>query len=163
MQAAPAVRVIIERFGMWNAAVGLAAALSVLVSTAWFATRTAGGPAWQPALVALSLGVALIGLWKAVQRRPLSLRWDTQAWYVARASDGSSERGPAQLRVMIDTGAWLLLKLSLATASGAGSHRWIPVQRHGIEAEWHALRCAVGASRRHRASSQAIDLRGRVD
>ena len=45
---------------------------------------------------------------------------------------------PGTLEVAIDLGSFLLLRLR-----GGRGAVWLPVQRRGLEREWHALRCAV--------------------
>ena len=50
----------------------------------------------------------------------------------------------ADLAVAIDLGSFLLLTLSTSDG-GRRSRRWLPVQRRGLEQDWHALRCAVHA------------------
>jgi hypothetical protein len=45
----------------------------------------------------------------------------------------------------LDLGSSLLLTLPRAAAPRRPSRRGLPVQRRGLEAGWHALRCAVYA------------------
>jgi len=45
------------------------------------------------------------------------------------------------LEVAMDLGAFLLLRLVDERRRSA----WLPVQRRGLEAQWHGLRCAVYA------------------
>ena len=40
-------------------------------------------------------------------------------------------------------GAFMLLVLTRLHGSNRLARRWLPVQRRGLEADWHALRCAV--------------------
>ena len=47
------------------------------------------------------------------------------------------------MTVAIDLGSFLLLSLVGADAGACRSGRWLPVQRRGLELQWHALRCAV--------------------
>jgi hypothetical protein len=47
--------------------------------------------------------------------------------------------------VAIDLGGWMLLRF--VPGAGGGRARWIALQRHGLEPQWHALRCAVYAPR----------------
>jgi hypothetical protein len=54
-----------------------------------------------------------------------------------------------RLRVVLDLGPWLLLRFAAdpATRSAAwlpsGSPIWIALQRQGLQAEWHAIRCTL--------------------
>jgi hypothetical protein len=44
---------------------------------------------------------------------------------------------------MIDLGRWLLVVFEDSTS--AVGRVWLPLQRRGLEGEWHALRCALYA------------------
>jgi hypothetical protein len=44
---------------------------------------------------------------------------------------------------MIDLGSWLLVVFESSTS--AVERVWLPLQRRGLEGEWHALRCALYA------------------
>jgi hypothetical protein len=51
---------------------------------------------------------------------------------------------PGNVAVVIDLGPWMLLRF---TADAPPRTTWLPVQRRGLEAQWHALRCAVYSPR----------------
>jgi hypothetical protein len=83
--------------------------------------------------VALTMLALAVSLWRVPAQ---SLRWDGQVWRL--------DAVPGELTVAVDIGPWMLLRFT----PGAGSRtRWLPVQRRGLEAQWHALRCAVYAPR----------------
>jgi hypothetical protein len=86
----------------------------------------------------------------ALHQRPIDLRWDGQAWYLG---DATSDAVPGELGVMLDLGAWMLLRFKPLPS---GKVVWLPVQRRGLEAEWHALRCAVYASRSARPDDDSM-------
>jgi hypothetical protein len=49
--------------------------------------------------------------------------------------------------VCLDFSAWMLLRFEHDVTVGRARVSWLPVQRSGLEAHWHALRCAVYSSR----------------
>lgn len=97
--------------------------------------------------MALTLLTAGVGIGLSIRRHPVELRWDSQRWYVTESSRQPREIGPMQVQVMIDSGAWMLLKFVPDVGANPFSVRWLPVQRPGVEAQWHALRCAVYSPR----------------
>ena len=137
MRASPPCQVSLQRFGVWRAAL-VAIALAGCSSTAvWLSGRE------PPVSVGLMLGVATsalltLGVTVSLWRVPAcSLRWDGQAWQLDAA--------PGELRVAIDVGPWMLLNF---TSEAPGRRMsWLPVQRRGLEPQWHALRCAVYSPR----------------
>jgi len=56
--------------------------------------------------------------------------------------------------VAIDAGSWMLLCF---IPEGQRRPRWLPVQRIGHEAAWHALRCTVYCAPAHRAVDAAFE------
>jgi hypothetical protein len=83
---------------------------------------------------------------------PLGLRWDGQCWHLAASGPAAQEAVPGDLTVAIDLGVWMLLRFEPAASARRAAPSWIPVQRRGIESQWHALRCAVHSPR---AAAQA--------
>ncbi len=157
MQAAPAVQVSVQRFGAWNRFLIVLGVAATVACSAWFMARSDDLPVWSGGLVVAALLIALCGAGLSVRRHPVTLRWDTQRWYLTEMNDGSAETGPAQVRVTIDAGAWLLLKFTPDGRSNPLSVRWVPVQRRAIEAQWHALRCAVYSPRAEGALPIGLD------
>ena len=147
MRASPAIHVSLNRFGLWRAAVwslALAATAAILV---WLFDRD------PPAAAALQFAAATglcAAFWLAVglaRVRPVGLRWDGQVWHLSRAHGPAAEPVAGDVVLAIDLGVWMLLRFEPA-ARVAGIRRvWLPVQRVGLEAEWHALRCAVYSPR----------------
>ncbi|MDL2338362.1 MAG: hypothetical protein QFE16_11015 [Pseudomonadota bacterium] len=147
MKAAPAVQVDVRHFGVWNGLLTVTSLAAMWTSGAWFASRNDELPAWGGWLIGLALLTALLGVSMSLRRHPIRLRWDTQRWYLTEVNRRSEEIGPAQVRVMIDAGGWLLLKFVQDARSTPRSVHWVPVQREDVEAQWHGLRCAVFAPR----------------
>lgn len=130
----------LRRFEVWRWAVAVIAlaALATLLTWAWLTVAWRGGDGAALTLAAVTvLTIATIAA-------ALSLVRVTAG--VLSCRDGhwsfSPEARPSRsgsLSVAIDCGSFLLLRID----SDSGAHLWLPVQRLGIEREWHALRCAV--------------------
>ena len=141
MRAAPAFHVSLHRFGVWRAAVIALAVVVAAALTAWLMTGEApvgmasgpGAAAVLTALVALTLSL--------LRTPPCDLRWDGSAWTLGRTG---CEPSPGALLVAVDLGGWMLLRFIPAAPARA---IWLPVQRLGLEAQWHALRCSVYSPR----------------
>lgn len=147
MHAPPAFQVTVQRFGAWHALlIGLA--LGVIgVLWAWCA---AGSYRLYPSIASLALAIgACRSLWSLGNVQPFSLRWDTQQWAVDEATARGHEKHTGQLVVAVDFGGWMLLKFLPMGARRVSPMcpRWLPLQRSGHQASWHALRCTVHAAR----------------
>jgi hypothetical protein len=139
MRAAPSFQVSLQRFGVWRAAVGLLAGLALTAIVAWVGSqeRPIGAVVWAGA--ALGLLMAVLPAVSAARQRPVDLRWDGRTWYLGAAT---ADPVPGDLTVTLDLGFWMLLRFR---AASSGALVWLPAQRRGLEAPWHALRCAVHA------------------
>ena len=147
MRAAPAFQVSLRRFGVWRAAVALLGLLGVAAIAAWGLTREP--PLGATASIVAALVAAAITGWAVwLARVPaVNLGWDGQRWQLVRADAVPDESAFGELRVVIDLGPWMLLRFELVAAGSRPRVTWLPVQRRGIEAQWHALRCTVHAPR----------------
>ena len=145
MAGAPPLEIRIDRHGAWQAVVGLLVALSCAAMLAWWIAQPAPAPRWVDAVaVAACLGALACGAGLVRARPGCTLRWDRQRWWFARpAKDARS----GDLGVAIDLGAWMLLRFVPHDGRAWRDAIWIPVQRRGLEAGWHGLRCAVHAPR----------------
>ena len=149
MHASPAFHVIVRRYGIWRAVVIALVAMTAAVLIAWLVSRDEFTPLALRASVAV-VGVGLIIAAAQLTRLDaMSLRWDTQCWHLGPASTAGDEPSTGQLVVAIDLGGWMLLRFDDAAAASSARKRtrWLPVQRRGLEREWHALRCAVYCAR----------------
>jgi hypothetical protein len=145
MQAASAVQVTIQRFGVWNIALGLISATAMSVVAAWLVRRNDDLPGWGCiALIASGL-FGVIGVIDLARWRPIVLRWDAQRWRATDPSGGAGEIDLLELRVVLDLGSWMLLKFNANVPQRRIRGGWIPVQRQGLESHWQSLRCAVYA------------------
>ena len=96
-------------------------------------------------MAAVMLGGSLAG-WCS-RRSLVSLRWDGKVWWSDVIHGPGSELQSCQLEIMIDAGNWLMLRLKPDGGPSEGQFSWLPVQRRGLEAHWHALRTAIYSPR----------------
>ncbi|WP_280154615.1 hypothetical protein [Piscinibacter sp. XHJ-5] len=143
MRASPAFQVSIVRFGVWRAAVAASTLLALSSLAAWW-LAVDEVPTTMVALPLALVSLAAIGVGASLLRcTPTSLRWDTQRWHFGPAGAPGEEPTSGNLAIALDLGAWMLLKFE----SDQRRTTWLPVQRRGLEAHWHALRCAVYCAR----------------
>jgi hypothetical protein len=79
--------------------------------------------------------------------QPAELCWDGQCWALRALRPASSESTVGEVSVVVDLGIWMMLHFVPATSPRRARALWLPVQRRGIESQWHALRCAVYSPR----------------
>ena len=150
MRTAPALQVSLTRFGIWRAA--------VLVLTLFGTLALAGWLVGQEGLTGVARGVSMAvmaalvcGLGRSLMRLPARrLSWDGQCWALLDLAAGGPEPVAGEISVAIDLGPWMLLRFRPITALAwrqSMQSIWLPVQRRGIEPQWHALRCAVYSPR----------------
>ena len=157
MRASPALQVVIDRFGVWRAAVIVLALAGLVVVLAWTVSPQASLPAasrWPAAVAALAL--LLFGS-SAARVAPVSLRWDGQLWHLGPPASAGHEPESGQLHVVIDLGPWMLLRFEPTESTWRTHTTWLPVQKRGLEARWHALRCAVYSPRAQPGAGAATD------
>ncbi len=144
MRAAPACQISLRRFGVWRSGVLALAALGVAVMAAWLITRESA--LLSPSSVAAACATLLLATAGAsLAKMPaVDLRWDGLVWHLGPPA---GEPIAGELRVAIDLGAWMLLRFAPASPQARPRITWLPVQRRGLEAQWHALRCAVYSPR----------------
>jgi hypothetical protein len=149
MAGAPPLQVRIESHGAWTVGVGLLVALSCALVLAWWAIQPVPAPGWAGAVaLAACLGSVALGV-ASMRRTECVLHWDGRQWSLAL---GAADAESGDLGAAIDLGAWMLLRFVPGGRRGWRAARWIPVQRRGLEASWHALRCTVYASRSREAA-----------
>ena len=151
MRASPAFQVSLQQFAFWRTGVALLALMASASTLAWCASGTELKPGWVW-LLAILLTLALVfGGFLAARTPSMRLRWDTQSWRLGPAVTAGEEPWSGELAVVIDFGAWMLLRFrhthSMQRPGLLTSQIWLSVQRGGGAASWHALRCAVYSSR----------------
>lgn len=148
MRAEPPLEIEILRFGAWKG--GTLALLAAVCATLalWWRSHPAPAPAWVAAVAALGMLGAAAAALPSFRSRRLTLRRSAGQWQLAFTHGVSAPAMAGELLVALDLGAWMLLRF---VAGAPGGHaRWIPIQRHGLEPHWHALRCAVYGPRPRR-------------
>ena len=148
MRAAPPLAFTVSRFGVWRAALVLLAALGVATMALWWVGADRPRP---PALALAAAAGALMSALPLVHSRRLpacTLRWDGQRWHLTTAGLGSESAG--RLAMAIDLGGWLLMRFA-ADASAVPPRparaTLSPLQRRGLEREWHAIRSTLHSAR----------------
>ena len=123
----------------------LSAAAATLA--AWL--RSADASTSGASFVSMGLaGAALVAGAAPLLRCPArSLRWDTAQWHLGPAGTAGDEPHTGRLVVAIDLGGWMLLRFEHDLTRRWRRITWLPVQRRGLESQWHALRCAVYCAR----------------
>jgi hypothetical protein len=147
MRAAPAVSLTVRPSPHWQAALAVLAGAAVSSTALWAWRRGDLGSGVAAGAVAV---LALQALRAAGRRPHLGLRWDGQVWWLSEPASGAAggEPRPGQVELALDLGSWLLLSFRPQGAGRRpGRRRWLPLQRAGLEAEWHALRCALYSPR----------------
>ena len=149
MRENPPFEVRLRRFDVWRAAIALVAIGAVAAVSAWAwataAARAGESIAWVFA-VAAALAAATIAAALSLARVPGGVLACRDGVWSFAPDTGPAVAGP--LTVALDCGAFFLLRI------GRGRDRvWLPVQRRGLERDWHSLRCALYSSPRPAATS----------
>jgi len=154
MRTSPAIDVELTRFGVWRATVALLAAAALAAVWAWWSTRDTSPPQnTSIALLATLVTASVVILVLAASLASVqctTLRWDGQGWWLQRLRRDCAaavEPVAGEIVVAIDLGLWALLRFEPAVRGAGARTVWLPVQRRGIEAQWHALRCALYSPR----------------
>jgi len=144
MRSAPPLQLAVNRYDLWRASAMLLAASASAAMIAWWCAQPVPTPRWVSATAVIGTLLSLACGAGLCRMQALTLRWDRQNWLVIR--DGAAEQA-GSLAVAIDLGGWMLLRfVPASTEVGMPWRRravWVALQRRGLEAQWHALRCAV--------------------
>ena len=134
-------------FGVWRA-VSLFLVLPSMTSVGVWVPRALGLFTIWAVVAMVSLAVSTVAvLLHAWRLQPMSLRWDTQRWYLGAMPAAEGEPRAGHLTISMDLGVWMLLRFVPDDTSVFQRGTWLPVQRRGHEAAWHALRCTVYCAR----------------
>jgi hypothetical protein len=161
MRAIAACQFTLSQFGAWRWAVLTLMGVVLLALLSWLIGQH--GEFHWGAAVGLGLGALIsLALGGSLLRNPaVCLRWDGQAWYAGPAAS-AVRKIPGDLSVAVDLGPWMLLRFQANEIGRPANVLWLPVQRKGLEAQWHTLRCAVYSPRPARdvarSSNAAADL-----
>ena len=130
----------LRRFGVWRVAVWLVAGAAIAAVAAWTVAMLDSQPESGRALVmavAAGLLLATTGLAISLTRLEGGLLTGRDGIWAFVPDSGQPRTGT--LEVAVDPGAFLLLRL----VEQRRTIVWLPVQRRGVESQWHALRCAA--------------------
>ena len=146
MRTSPSCVVELRRFEVWRVAVCGVAAIAIAALAAWgglaLANRTASSIPIATAAIVAALA-SLLAAKSLLRVQAGTLASLAGIWTFTFESDGIEHIESGALAVAIDAGAFMLLVLTRLHGSNRLARRWLPVQRRGLEADWHALRCAV--------------------
>jgi hypothetical protein len=143
MKTSPVFEIELRHFGVWRAGVAVLALVACASLAAWYALASDSALAWMGG-GAVCLVAAACTLGRA--SRPQRLRWDGQGWWLGPGAAGQ-DGAATEVSVAVDLGPWMLLRVRPARAPRWRPDAWLPAQRRGHEAHWHALRCAVYSPR----------------
>ena len=130
----------LRRFDVWRVAVWLVAGTAIAAMAAWAVALFDSQPESGRTLVmavAVGLALATIGLALSLARVEGGLLSCSDGLWAFVPDTGARRTGTVE--VAMDLGAFLLLRLVERRRTSV----WLPVQRRGVEVQWHALRCAV--------------------
>lgn len=145
MHASPPFQMAVHRYGVWRAAAVSMVASTTAAVAAWLVHSHVMTLVWAVLCLLVSASVALLA--HAWRLRPVSLRWDSQRWHLGPLTTTGHEPDAGRLVVVMDFGAWMLLRFLPDSATMLRPGVWLPVQRLGHEPAWHSLRCTVYCAR----------------
>jgi hypothetical protein len=146
MRERPSCVVELRRFGVWRSAVALVAVAAIAAMAAWAGLALANRASDSAAIAAVATALAGLSLWLAASLARVdggTLACVDGGWTLAYRRYGVDRIEAGALTVALDLGSFLLLTLTRTGGPRRLARRWLPVQRRGLEADWHALRCAV--------------------
>ncbi len=148
MRAAPALQVSVDGRAASRWLVVALAALSAAAVVWWLGSRL-DSPVGSTTIALCVAAAFAAGLaWRVAGQPAQTLRFDGQGWQLSSPAARGMQGPSGDLAVVIDLGTWMLLRFDAPARDGHGSRRrWLPVGRRGLEAQWHALRCAVYSPR----------------
>ncbi len=144
MRVSPAFQVTVRRMGVWQGAVAFCIG-AALTATAVWRWQSEAPSTTEAALAGLSCLLCLLAL-RGLRSTPVSLRWDSQCWWIGSPDESAREQAVDRVEPVIDLSFWMLLRVRQRGSRPWAAVQWIPVQRRGLESQWHALRCAIYTS-----------------
>jgi hypothetical protein len=141
MRTAPAVHLSLEADTSWRVGLCLLGAAAAASPLMWLALWLLVPPL---AALGVAAAVALLVaglLWRRSGVSARALAWDGAQWWLLARDESAPRAGRVQL--MIDLGAWLLLRFRAARGDARG--HWLALSQARHRPHWHALRCALYA------------------
>ena len=145
MHAPAEFQLTVSRFGAWRGGLAVSGMVVWGSALAWWMTTERPLLSVAACFLLLACVAATVSLHSLARLPGFVLRWDGGQWHLSRAA---GEPSPGSLQVAVDGGRWLLLHF---VPDGA-AHRlsascWLPVQRSGLEHDWHHLRSTLFTAR----------------
>ena len=154
MHAPPPVRMSLAPDRAWHAAIASSAAVAGANLAAWGALHAQASLTLTAAVALLAAAAAAWSVWWRMRGSGAGvLAWDGAIWQWSAAAVPPR---PTEVRVMIDLGGWLLLRLALAVP--AHPVVWLVTSRRGAGALWPHWRAALYAARRDSEPAAATGL-----
>lgn len=129
----------LRRFGVWQGAVWLVAGAAIAAVVAWALTMFDSGQSGRALVISVAAGLSVATIALAISLVLVERGLLTRSEGVWTFLSETGARRIGTLEVSMDLGAFMLLRLVERQRTIA----WLPVQRRGVEAQWHAVRCAV--------------------
>jgi hypothetical protein len=136
MRAPTALEALPSR--IWCRAVTAVLAATAATIATWCVTSGDVVSLWMRASVAVASLALAVWILRLLVAAPAGLRWTGAAWELLPAGGCEPVRGNPT--VALDFGGWMLLRF---VAEGSGHVVWLPAERRGDAAAWHALRTAL--------------------
>ncbi|NML15056.1 hypothetical protein [Azohydromonas caseinilytica] len=159
MHTAPAVHLSLEADTPWRVGLCLLCAAAAATPVIWLVLwlQPAPGGALAGGAVAACVTAAL--LWRGADHGAAALAWDGTQWWLQ--GQGGAQPRAGRVQLMIDFGAWVLLRFMPAPAAQPGTRAcWLALSQARHRPHWHALRCALHAVSSTRAAAADVPRRG---
>lgn len=148
MRGAPPVQLTSGSDARWCGGEAALAAMTAAVAAAWMILHLGFGLVVVVAAALTAASVVAAGWWRwQRQQAAHTLAWDGETW----RCDGQ----PGEALLMLDAGAWLLLRF---VPHEAGCARWLPVGVARCGAPAHLCRVAVQAQARRARTVATLTL-----
>ena len=134
MRHAPAVRVPCVAGALWRYLPMALHCLTAAAMVLWCLRMLGATPLWSG--LAAGTVAAAVAVWfaRALKPTPTILQWDGTSWSLL-GRDTEQPIALSRVDVMMDLGAWLLLR----TLDAERGVRWLPVHRRDAPADFRAL------------------------
>jgi len=145
MHAPAEFQLTVSRFGAWRGGLAMSGLLVWSCAIAWWTTTDRSLSSAACGFLLLACVAATASLMSLARLPVFVLRWDGGQWHLGWAT---GEPSAGSLQVAIDGGHWLLLKfVPDRKVHRWPASRWLPVQRPGLEHDWHRLRSTLFTAR----------------
>jgi hypothetical protein len=145
MHAPAEFQLTVSRFGAWRGGLVVSGLVVWGTAFAWWTATERPVLSVAAAFLLLACAAVTVSLLSLARLPSFVLRWDGKQWHQGWAA-GEPQSG--SLQVAIDGGRWLLLKfVPDGAVRGLPASRWLPVQRSGLEHDWHCLRSTLFTAR----------------